>query len=88
MNDVENLGLNRSPELIESGPGTSAAGTRGATRSATKPARATAAAAAAAAVEPYPGELERRREIREKTRLIQIERQKYLDALAAKKGEE
>ena len=71
---LDNLGVNRLPELIEGGPRTSAAGTRRETRSATKPARA---AAAAAAVKPYPGELE---EQRETVRFIKR-------AIAAKKAE-
>ena len=77
---LDNLGVNRLPELIESVPGTSAAGTRRVTRSATKPARAAAAEVEAAAAMPSPDELELRRKYREAVSLLER-------ATAAKKAE-
>jgi len=77
---LDNLGVNRLPELIESVPRTSTAGTRRVTRSATKPARAAAAEVEAAAAMPSPDELELRRKYREAMSLLER-------ATAAKKPE-
>ena len=77
---LDNLGVNRLPELIESVPRTSTAGTRRVTRSATKPARAAAAEVEAAAAMPSPDELELRRKYREAVSLLER-------ATAAKKAE-